>query len=594
MDNTQPRTFPNDAATQRSTLIAPIRDVRLPAHITEQSIPELDEERLHARAERYRYRDEGGAYKGHVRGILTGAFLGTALGGVFGAITYGALSGLAAIGAFGLSAVALPALPIMMMGFMACGVFMGVKGFGSVGSAAGAMSYNLAEKHARSLVKSTLISKGPGKENELDEPSFEGRYGHHFEVPPDRDASTPYHWKTGAIGAGIGASLGGIIAGAGSLAPVAFGELLLTAGHAVPALAAILTPAALPLVAVGAFAVFGATFGINRSLFRSVFNLTDGWVKGSVGGNDLPTVEKELAKARTPEEREQIRVQLKAEYETALRRQEKIHELDESYYKKIFWHSVGGRFNGLMGGNLIGMTVGAALGLVVGGLAIAAGVATGGIAPAVVLGGLAMAGTTVGGLMGQEIFAETGTMSGMTSMGKAIDEEFERTQALRAKGITPTVSKMPKDNGIINFKSLALCTVVGLAAGAALWPVLSTVGLFAGLHGAAGIAASSISVGLIGAAYGIKAKVLQAFGDFSQKLYSGNLFGKDGTEYAQEHEKTRVPDASFVKQPAVSRGAVEPITSEDVKKLNTQVDGRPVNFANTLAAQAAQPLLQQR
>ncbi len=594
MDKSQPITLPNDADTQRSKLIAPIRDVRLPAHILEDTIPELDEERLHARAERYRYRDEGGAYKGHVRGMLTGAFLGTALGGVFGAITYGALTGLAAISAFGITVASLPALPVMMMGFMACGIFMGVKGFGSVGSAAGAMSYNLAEKHARSLVKSKIISKGHGKENELDEPSFEGRYGHHFEVPPDRDAGTFYHWKTGAIGTGIGAGLGGIVAGAGSLAPAAFGELLLAAGHAAPLLAPVLTTAAFPLVAVGAFALFGATFGINRSIFRSVFNLTDGWVKGSPTGNDLPTVEKELAKARTPEEREQIRVQLKAEYETALRRQEKIHELDETYYKKIFWHSIGGRFNGFMGGNLIGMTVGAALGLAVGGLAIAAGVATGGIGASVILGGLAMAGTTVGGLMGQEIFAETGTMSGMTSMGKAIDEEFERTQALRAKGITPSVSKMPKDNGMLNLKSLALCTVIGLVAGAALWPVLSTAGLFAGLHGATGIAASSISVGLIGATYGLKAKVLQAFGDFSQKLYSGNLFGKDGTEYAEEHEKTRVPEASMLKTPADSRGVVEAITADDMSKLNTQLDGRPANFANRLASQQMQPMLQQR
>lgn len=583
-----------DSATARSNKVRAIADVRLPAHIVEADVPEIDEDRLQEKAERYYYRPNWGAYKGHYKGALTGIVGGAIIATGVGLLAASVLTIPAVAAYLGVHAT----FSVITAGFSFAGMMLGYGAYGNAGTIAGAKASSLAEKHARQLVKSNLVSKGKGvgaPEDEFDEPTFEGRYKHHYEIPPDRDSGTFWHWKTGAIGAAICGGLGAVM-GYGApalLTSMGFaGEITAIAGALahIPILASVSAAAltaALPVVAGAAiFGLMGLSFGINRSTFKSVFNLTDGWAKGKPKGLEMQTVEKELAKARTPEERRQIMEREKAVYETALRRQDLIYDLDKKYYDKIFWHSIGGMFNGYAGGSILGMSVGAAIG-VVGALALGGG--------ALVLP-LMIGCAAFGGHMGADVFTAAGANAGAEAMSKALDEEFQRGKTLNDQGKPNVVSKGTPSKGIVNLKTLAICAAVGAVAGLAMAGGIFGFGLahliFGGTaaHAAIGFgAASSMATfigGAIGSLYGVKAKVFQAFSNFANNLYDGKIFGTNGTEHAQEYEKVKVPVTSMAR--VGSRGALEEITPDDVATMNARMpQSQNISQVGRLQQQAA-------
>ena len=610
-----------DSATARSEAMRPIADVRLPAHIVEEDIPELDDARVQEKAQRYYFRAYGGGYKGHYRGMLTGIIAGATIATGVGLIAATILTGPIGL-ALGIAGSA--SFGLITGGFSVAGIMLGLGAYGDAGTVAGARSSSLAEKHARQLVKSNLISKGKGAspEDEFNEPTFEGRYGHHYELPPDRDKGMFYHWKTGLVGTGVGAGLGAAIGyglpatlTAGILAEIAHigtaiagtsiaNALGITAASITAATAGI---AAAPVIA-GAVIIglLGASFGINRSIFKSVFNVVDGWVKGKPQGLEMRTLENELAQARTPEEREQIMKREKAIYETGLRRQDMIPDLDKKYYDKIFWNTIGGMFNGYAGGSILGMTIGAVIGV---SAALLIGPMIGVAAGALVLP--MMVGTAAfGGHMGAHTFSAVGANAGAEAMTKALDEEFQHSRVLQAQGKAPVVNKPPVDNGIVNLRTLAICATVGAAIGLVMTGGIFAFGLAPMLFGTEVIggaavthitlgSAAALSAGIgatIGSLYSIKAKVFQGFSNIANNLYDGKLFGTDGTEHAKEHEKVKVPETSMAR--VGSRGALEDITPDDMAAMNARMpQAQNVSQVGRLGQQASMmqnPLLAQR
>jgi hypothetical protein len=589
----------------------PIADVHLPAHIVEEDIPEIDDARVKEKAERYYYRSFHGAYKGHYKGFLTGlvggAVIATGVGLIAAALLTGPLGIFGAAAFWGITAA-----------FSAAGMGLGFHAYSNAGTIAGAKASSLAEKHARQLVKSKLISKGKGvaaPEDEFDEPSFEGRYKHHYEVPPDRDSGMFWHWKTGTIGAAIGTGLGAVIGFGAPAVITAFATEIAHIGAAFAATsiaqtlgitaagmtAATAGIAAAPvLVGAVALGLVGVSFGINRSIFKSWFNVIDGWAKGKPGGIELKTVEQELAQARTPEEREQIMVREKAIYETALRRQDMIYDLDKKYYDKIFWNSIGGMFNGYAGGSILGMTIGAALGV---GAAVLLAPMLGGISLGALAFPMMMGMAVAGGHMGAETFSSAGANAGAEAMSKALDEEFQRGKVLNEQGKTPVIKKPEPSKGIINVKTMAICATVGAVVGLAMFAGVFAAGFglakaLIGSHisiGAATALATGIG-GIIGSLYGIKAKVFQGFSNIANNLYDGKLFGTDGTEHAKEHEKVKVPETSMAR--VGSRGALEDITPDDVAAMNARMpQAQNISQVGRLGQQASMmqnPLLAQR
>lgn len=250
----------------------------------------------HLPTDSYYYSASWGAYKGYVKGMLGGLFLGSGIGGAIGLVAAGV--GLAlSVPLFGLTA------PVFILSSLAVGSAYGaIKGaeeFGRIMSVGGgAVALDEQDKRNDKVIEAKLrkstraLASALGVEDKLSE-----KYPEFFEpvepiVNPNAKpgdgphmaaATAPttkiFHWKTALIGLAIGAGVGALIAtGAGLLLPgVAFGAIVEGAiavhglGH-IAAFSATIT------------GLFGVTFGIDRGIFRKVFDFTDHLFSGELFG----------------------------------------------------------------------------------------------------------------------------------------------------------------------------------------------------------------------------------------------------------------------------------------------------------------------
>jgi len=527
----------------------------------------MDESRIHEKASRYYYRNNIGGYKGHAHGIVTGAIIGAALGAIFGAMALAVMPFFVA----GASVTLLTAAPLLAA-TMFGGAAMISKAFGIVGSAAGSRAYSLAEKHSRELIRvPKLEHSGLSPSDYQDEPTYEGRYNHHYEIPPNRDRGVNYHFRTGAIGAGISGILGFLGAQGMALNAEALGAAGIAAGAPGFALA---TTALMTLL--------GASFGINRSLFRDAFNWTDGLVEGTVKGLPSYSLEKELARAKTPQEKQRIIKENQALWDTQEKRQKLMSPLMHKYYDLIFWNSIGGRFRGFVGGPIVGAAVGVLVGAALAGALLMSGGALAAAAPLV-----AACTTAAGALMGLEIFTETGTEAGAEAMSKAIDEEHRRNRRLIRQGVSPDelINKVQEPKKpLYNFKSGLLMSAVGVTMGALVAPLVGgpVLGLFSGAvvgHHitSAMIAASMLLGGGLGSTFGLNPKrTLKPVGDFVMRLsdsYGFHRPRKEEPKVTVAEIKGHTPDT-----PASVQSSMPVITPEEMEKLRAREKATQPNF----------------
>lgn len=366
-------------------------------------IAAVNQSRIEQNADFRYHRIFWGAYKQHVHELLVGISAGGAVGAVLG---------LATIAFFGWPAIVIGA---------AAGIVYTADKISSIGSASGAHAASLAERHASAL--------DPANENNplkiADDHLMTGKGGHHYDFKAGESKKKYFYWQSGLVGTGIGAATGALL---GTL-----GVYAATAGHfsmaALPVIGHIVTigvlaglgPVAAPIVA-GAliFGILGFTFGIDRGLFKSIFNKVDAFVTGRKGEPIDHGREQAQAMGISDEDLHNRRLQ----------RQEDIHALQDAYDKNIFMGGMRGWLKGFAGGIALGLAIGA----LVGGLALA-GVAIAGVAITATVA-TAVVGTAVVGFAGYfgTVFSEAGFNAGTESTTRAINDELPRSQAA-AQGI---------------------------------------------------------------------------------------------------------------------------------------------------------------
>lgn len=231
------------------------------------------------------------SYKGSVKGKLGGAVIGAVVGaaiGVVAALAIPAIAGVALTGAtFGLTVAA----------FAAGGMMYGEHEFSEVGKVTGAVAaaHEKSEQRMKAFeagkfaelkgeiqdIKAMLGGKKQNAEAALQSsqiaataaaeqnPSYRTQHCDEH-CPPEE--KKPIFWKVAAIGLVVGAAAGAILATGGLAAPVVelFAGAHLSGGAVLAA----------SMVTLG---LFGASFGINRDMFRQVFDKTDRLFKGLTG-----------------------------------------------------------------------------------------------------------------------------------------------------------------------------------------------------------------------------------------------------------------------------------------------------------------------
>ncbi len=513
----------------------------------------IDYNRVNERARQAYYREYWSSYKGRVRGMLVGVLVGGVVGAAIGA-GLALMAGLAGMG-FG----------IAVAGLAGIAAVHGAETYGTAGSAAASRAAGLAERHARVLDPVYKDNEPAALEDKL---MMDGR-GHHFQFPADRDKGKLFNWKSGAAGAAIGAGVGALLANSLTIGS----SLLAVVGG--PAGAAI------------AFGALGATFGIDRSNLKGVFNKVDaaswGKSKGMYSGIDMGREQfkgiendKELAEHR-------------------LRRQSSMFSLEEEYHNKIYASAVKGLFRGLAGGAVAGAVIAGAVGLIAFG-------ATALIAPEVVVGLTAFkavaAFAAVGASFGMRAFSDAGREAGAESMARAIDNEFERNQELRQRGITPEAPKPVKEK-FFNLKSALVMGAIGAAVGLLL-PSIGVLALNAILPASAEIAAGTISAltlgasatvgGMFGAMYGVGGDSIKVLSKTTDWLYN-----KAYVVHNDPTAKPYVVPQELPEDMVKKAGIQHLVTPEDVSKMEERMQQRPAqSFEQKVLAQSQQPQTMQQ
>jgi|GEM_PF-4389210 len=232
------------------------------------------------------------SYKGSVKGKLGGAVIGAAVGAAIGIAAAGVLAALT-IGGLTFAAGA-----AIAGGFAAAGMLYGGHEFSEIGKVTGAVAAAHEKSEHRQNARFSKLEKGLaelkamlGKKTPANEASDTSRQDDKTEAKPETGHSRDYRtqhcddhcppkgrkwvfWKIAAIGLAIGLAAGALLA---------FGGL---AGHVLHALGAV-APEAIAHAGIGTYAasmttmgLFGASFGINRDIFRQVFDNTDLWFRG--------------------------------------------------------------------------------------------------------------------------------------------------------------------------------------------------------------------------------------------------------------------------------------------------------------------------
>lgn len=461
------------------------------------------------------YKAHWGAYKGNIRGMIRGLMVGA----VFG-LTVGAL--FLAI-AMPLSLITLPAaaatLPFVLSSlgtFTAIGSILGSNIMGHVGNAAG----NVATHKAIEEINLRYPSL-PMVAADSPEPGF----GHHYEVPADRDRGKIFHWRVGLTGILLGTGVGSLL-GLGSVGEQILGhgghELFHTLESALPA--ALEASVAIP-AAIGAS--LGAFFGIERSVFKSIFNVTDNIFMGRLGGPS----KKQLLKSR---ERFREESPLETSEITSLERQEEFYRLQDGYFKEAFSAGFSGNARGMLGGIIAGGLAGAAFGSL---LAITL-FSAGAVVPIV------MTFAAVGSSMGFHTFS---TSASEAALHSAVDEIFdERIHAMKQgrditfeeadaiasskrRGdpeLTPPEAELSTE--WFEPKVMLLGGLAGGVCGIFMAPLIAP--FIGGLIGVTFTSSVAVTVPLMaawGGVFGFGEKVTRGIQQLADNLFMGTLFPKE-------------------------------------------------------------------
>ena len=228
-------------------------------------------------------------YKGGVKGLLGGLLLGACVGSVIGMGAAGIM--------LSMELVSTGLVGSVVAAFAAGGMLLGAEEFSTVGIVSGASAAGHEEAEIRSKkeltravgelkaelaeLKALVPGKSPSEAGKAKEdakalipPPDEFKRTTHVDYNHKPEKFKPIFWKVAGIGAVIGGTAGTLLAFGG--VPK---ELLELAGtEAAQQLSGSWTGTLAATSTVGALA--GASFGINRDIFRKVFDITDHWFRG--------------------------------------------------------------------------------------------------------------------------------------------------------------------------------------------------------------------------------------------------------------------------------------------------------------------------
>ena len=239
------------------------------------------------------------SYKGGVKGKLGGAVIGALIGAAMG--------GIACILPFlipGLPAVGTLAAGGLIASFAAGGMMYGAHEFSEVGKITGSNAAIAEKQEERMNPKFAELKKGiedikavlSGKkapetlaaqdtnEASVDKNALDYRTQHCNDGHCPTKNREWVFWKIAAIGLVIGAAAGALLAsgpGAGEILGMIVGES-----------AKSLSTGAIFATSMTTLGLFGASFGINRDIFREIFDRTDHLFKGilSMGRSHAPEI----------------------------------------------------------------------------------------------------------------------------------------------------------------------------------------------------------------------------------------------------------------------------------------------------------------
>ncbi|MDX2073819.1 MAG: hypothetical protein SFX19_05580 [Alphaproteobacteria bacterium] len=232
------------------------------------------------------------AYKGWSKGKIGGAAIGTLIGSIVGGAAAFAMLPLISPAAAGVGVLA----------FAGIGMWKGMDEFSKIGTITGAVAAGLDTAERRNQlyldnkineVKAELGDKGA--QEALAHPHDPVYRTTHYVPPQDPSMKHgPVFWKVALAGLAIGLAAGLLLA-SGGIATGFFEHIMRP-----EVFAGLGGEASITALSMATFGAFGASFGINRDIFRRIFDHTDAIYEGHPRtiGEDAPAqmVSRGLAK----------------------------------------------------------------------------------------------------------------------------------------------------------------------------------------------------------------------------------------------------------------------------------------------------------
>lgn len=221
------------------------------------------------------------SYKGSIKGKLGGVVIGALMGAVVG----GAVAGVMALG--GISGIALT-----FAALTGAGMLYGLHEFNDIGKIVGAQAAGLEEADVREAIRFAELEQKIDRLTDLVSDKTSGGKSKSAATAPlptekvdledyrtthyarlNGSTQGPVFWKVTLMGLLVGAAAGAMLALGGETS---------TAWHVFKTLGIHLQAAHILPVSMATFGAFGASFGINRDVFRRLFDVTDLWTKGII------------------------------------------------------------------------------------------------------------------------------------------------------------------------------------------------------------------------------------------------------------------------------------------------------------------------
>lgn len=257
------------------------------------------------------------SYKGSIKGEVGGAIIGAVMGAAIGI----AAAGILYVATLGTPAAALVAssIGLIIAGVSGAGLIHGALKFDHIGTVVGSGAAQHEQAEARTKVmlnnvklelkneiadlKSLIKSqKGEAEPKTPEKNSAEANKEESQIVDLEKVGYRQTHyakletpvkfrlgfWKIAAIGLVVGVAIGALLA-VGGTESIAAGILKHMLGYAVTADTALIASTTM-------FGLFGASFGINRDIFRKIFDQTDLWFDGLLFNKEAKSQQVESGK----------------------------------------------------------------------------------------------------------------------------------------------------------------------------------------------------------------------------------------------------------------------------------------------------------